>query len=427
MILERIDVRLAGRFDVPFPKMVKVRQHFDRAKLGNIPEAVISGMDMKLPREGLRGKRIAVTAGSRGIDNLPLITRTVADQLKRRGALPFIVPAMGSHGGATAEGQREVLAGYGITEESMGVPVVSSMEAVRIGETRDGIRVYCDGNAARSDGIVVINRIKPHADFKADYESGLLKMMAIGLGKHTGATILHSHGFESFGDLIPRAARVVIDHAPVLLGLAILENAYDETMKIEVLAPGEMIERERALLREAKKNIATLRLPAIDVLIVEHIGKDISGEGMDPNVTGRPGSGLPGFTAPPIGKIVVLGVTEMSHGNGVGIGMADITTIRCLNRIDFSTVYINAITATILDPAKIPLAMNTDREALVVALKTAAGGNPEGARMVRIRNTREIHEIEISEACLSELAGRKDITVLSDPQPMKFTDEGWLI
>jgi Domain of unknown function (DUF362) len=426
MRIGRVKLQIDGGFDVAMPRMVKVEQHFPRPRIADASAVVAGEMRAKLDPAGFRGKRIAVGLGSRGIVNLVGVARTVIDELRAWGATPFVVPAMGSHGGATAEGQRAVLEGYGLTELALGAPIVATMDAAVVGETPNGIKVYWDRHALAADGVVVVNRIKPHADFKAEYESGLLKMLTLGLGKHAGAASLHRHGFDRFGELIPLVARTVLEKAPVSFGVALVENAYDETMIAEVVRRDDMLEREKELLRIAKENVATLKLRAIDVLIVDRIGKEISGEGMDPNVTGRPGSYLPGFDAPTIQKIVVCGITPKSQGNGVGIGMADVTTIACVESLDLGAMYTNAVTATILGPARLPLIMNTDREAIAVALKTCPRVEPSRARVVRIGSTLEVHRYELSETYLPELQQRNDLKIVSNPFPMSFTADGRL-
>lgn len=428
MRLDHVDVRLADGYDLPLPRMVRVRQRVNRPRLEDPAASIVESMKRILDPSGFRGKRIAITAGSREIAQLPLILRTVIKQLIAWGARPFIVPAMGSHGGAEAEGQKAVLAGYGITEETMGVPVTSSMDVVRLATLDDGLAVYCDKTAFHSDGIVVVNRVKPHTDFKGAHESGLLKMMGIGLGNHKGATELHSRGFDRMASVLPRVAEVFIRSAPVAFGVAILENAFDELMMAEVLLPSRFVTREKELLEVAKKNIGKLPVSSIDVLIIDEIGKDVSGAGMDPNITGSPGSGLTeGFIAPPIQKIVVLGLTEKAHGNGTGIGLADISTIRCVSKIDWGVTYTNCITATVPTSGKMPMVLNTDHDALVVALKTCARVSPATARIVHIKNTLELEQIEVSESYLPELKSRKDVEVLSEPEPLRFSPEGWLM
>ena len=335
---------------------------------------------------------------------------------------------MGSHGGATAEGQVKVLAGYGITEESMGAAIRSSMEVVEIGRLEDGTPLYIDRIASEADGIVIANKIKPHADFKANYESGLVKMLCIGLGKHKGAVTLHRHGFDRFDKVLPEAAEVLLDRLPILFGLAILENAFDDLMRLEIIPPERILSREKELLEIAKASIGRLLFPSIDLLVVDEIGKNISGEGMDPNVTGRPGSGLPGFSnAPTIQKIVVLDVTPESHGNGVGIGLADITTRRFVEKIDLGAIYTNAITATILDPAKLPVIMNSDKEAIAIALKTCNRVTPDSVRVVRIINTLELHRIWVSPALSEEVDKNENLSVAGAEAPMSFDVSGRLL
>jgi len=424
----KVNVVIDDSENIKLPKMIRIRQHFSRQKVENIEKEICLNMINKLNCDDYRGKRIAITAGSRGITDIDVILKSIVKQLKAWGAEPFIVPAMGSHGGANIEGQLQVLHSYNITEKNLGVPILASMEVVKIGQLDDGLSVFCDKIAYESDGIVVANKIKPHTDFKGDYESGLLKMMGIGLGKHKGASTLHSCGFDKFEYLIPKVAKVFLEKAPIACGVAILQNAYDDIMKIEVIPKNQIFEREKKLLMEAKENIARLMLSEIDVLIVEEIGKNISGSGMDANVTGRPGSGLKdGFTAPPIQKIIVLGVTKDSHGNGVGIGMADLTTRSCINQIDFSAMYTNSITATILNPSKIPMVLNNDKEAIMVAIKTCNNIDFNNAKIVKIKNTLELHEIEVSVAYLKELEKRSDITILTEPYEMQFTKEGKLV
>ncbi|MGN7298102.1 lactate racemase domain-containing protein [Ferdinandcohnia sp. SAFN-114] len=421
----KVNVTVEGGFDIKLPNMIKVHQEFNGEKINDIESHLSKELAEKKVLENVKGKRIAVTAGSRGIKDIDKITKKVLDELKAAGAEPFIVPAMGSHGGATAEGQKHFLENYNITEESMEVPIVSSMETVQVGVLDEGIPVYCDKNAFQSDGIVVINKVKPHADFKGDYESGLVKMMVIGLGKHAGATSLHKQGFDTFHTLLPRAAQVFLKGAPVLFGLAIVENAYDDIMRIEAIHVEYILEREKDLLKLAKENIARIKVSEIDVLIVDEIGKNISGEGMDPNVTGRPGSMLKeGFDVPDIKKIVVLDITKQSHGNGAGIGMSDISTTKCVSKIDLGTMYTNSITATILDPAKLPVLMNNDKEAIVIALKTCNRVDPTNAKIVRIKNTLELDEIEMSVAYMEHIENTKELTIASDSYSFDFNENG---
>lgn len=427
MRIEQTKITLEGGLNYDFPSMFEVEQHFPRKRVLHTKQTIRVGM-AKIDGAALAGKRIAITAGSREIAGIVEILREIGGWLQSWGAQPFIVPSMGSHGGATAAGQVQILEGVGITEESLDMPIHSSMETVEVAKFEDGTPLYCDRLAFEADGIVICNKIKPHADFKGNYESGLVKMLTIGLAKHKGATALHVHGFDSFREVLPSAARLMLEKLPVVFGVAILENAFHELMAVEIIPPKEILAREKELLVEAKQNIARLLLPTIDLLIIDEIGKNISGEGMDPNVTGRPGSGLiEGFEAPAIQKIVVLDITDVSHGNGVGIGMADITTMSCVNKIDFNAMYTNAVTATILDPAKIPLVMNSDREALALAIRTCNRVTPQTARIVRIKNTMDINRIFVSEACLPEVEASERLSIMSLPQALNFDNSGRLL
>ncbi len=426
MKLGPINVTIEGGTSWPLPQMTPVAQHFERRTLDDVDRAVATQMN-RLPATDLSGKSIAITAGSRGISGLLEIIRAVVAELQARGAHPFIVPAMGSHGGATADGQVAVLQGYGITEQSTGVPIRSSMDVVETASLDDGTPLYTDRIAVEADAIVVINKIKPHADFKGTHESGLAKMISIGLANHKGAVSLHDHGFAQFHNVVPEAAERLLEKLPILFGVAILENAFDELMQVEVIAKDQILNRERELLETAKQSIGRLNFPEIDLLIIDEIGKNISGEGMDPNVTGRPGSRLPGFDAPEIQKIVVLDVTAQSHGNGVGIGCADISTRRCVESLDLGAVYTNAITATILEPAKLPMILNNDEEAICVALKTCNRITPETAKIVRIKNTLEVHNIWVSPALLSHVNDEDSLSVAGPAHPLEFDSTGRLL
>ena len=338
---------IEGGLNLPMPKMVPIRQKFSTAEVKDIPAEIQKLFHQEARMKTIRkGSRIAVTGGSRGIQAIDKVILAVIRELKSLGAEPFVVPAMGSHGGATAEGQKKVLAGYGITEETMGVPVRSSMEVEEIGKLGNGVPVYLDKEALHSDGIVVINRVKPHTAFKADYESGLIKMLAIGLGKHKGATAFHSCGMDMFGELLPQLGKVVLAKAPVLFGLAILENAYDHPARFEIVWSQDLIAREKVLLVEAKSLMPQIIPDNLDLLIVHELGKEISGSGMDPNITGR--SSSPFFKKPDalkVQRIVVLNLTAATKGNACGIGMADLTTKKVVDAMDRDYTYINAITS----------------------------------------------------------------------------------
>lgn len=410
------------------PRMAKIRQAFPAPRLANIAETLRYELNKPEIRSAVKpGERIALTVGSRGIANIREMVKTLADELKAWGAEPFIVPSMGSHGGATAEGQLAVLREYGITEETIGVPILSSMEVVQLAILPSGLPIYVDKHAYEADGIIVMGRVKPHTDFKGPIESGLLKMLAIGLGKHKGATTLHAEGFDRFHDLVPQAGRAVLEHADVRFGVAILENAYDETAELAAVPALDIPMAEADLLQRAKAYMPRLPVDRIDVLVIDEIGKDVSGAGMDPNITGRMSAPVKADGLPVITRIAVLDLTEKTHGNAVGIGFADVTTRRCANKLDLSVTYANSITSTVLDGARIPMVMNSDREAIVVGLKGCNRIKPESARIVRIKNTLELGEVYVSEAILPELAARKDIELLSDLEEWPFNGEGNLM
>lgn len=422
--IQKIQPTLEGAV-IDIPPVAEAKQFFPRDEMGDVQTAMEQGI--RKISASLSGKKIAITVGSRGICRIGELVRCLIGELKKAQAQPFIVPAMGSHGGATTEGQITLLAGYGITEETMGVPIRGSMEAVQIGKTDAGVPVFCQKDALEADGVIVMNKVKPHADFKSDIESGLCKMMVIGLGKHKGATELHRRGFARMGELLEPCARLFLKRVPVILGIGILENAYDRLMDLEFVLPEELIEKEKKMLVRAKANIARLHMPVIDVLIINQIGKDISGEGMDPNVTGRPGSGLnEGFDAPDIHKIVVLGMTEKTHGNGVGIGMADVSTVELAEQIDLTQVYTNAVTSTLIGPARLPLLAATQRQAVDLALRTCNAADPESPRVVWIPNTLNLDKIYVSRGVALDVSGRTDIQVDDVFYPVSWTQEGRL-
>jgi hypothetical protein len=417
---------IPGGLECPLPRMFPAEQRFPRPRVADVPAALGEAM-AALPPAALAGKRVAVTCGSRGIPEAVTILGALVARLKAAGAEPFIVPAMGSHGGATAEGQRKVLEGYGVTESSVGAPVRASMDVVQVATLPEGIPLYCDAIARSADAIVLFNKIKPHTAYKTEVESGLLKMSAIGLGKHVGATTLHQFPYDVFPDIIRRAGETLVRTLPVLFGLAVVENAYGEVGVLEAIPPDCIARREPELLAEAKRIMSRLLVPGIDVLVVDEIGKEISGAGLDPNVTGRPATRRPGFQAPSIQKIVVRGVTKASHGNGVGIGMADFTTLRCAESLDLGAMYTNVFTARIVDGARIPPVLSNDREALSVAIKTCVQIDPAHPRVVRIKNTKALHQIRLSEACLPDIAGRADIVPVGEAAPLAFDEAGYLL
>src|SRR5690606_2559208 len=330
------------------------------------------------------------TAGSRGIPDFVPIVRTLVNELRARGARPFIVPAMGSHGGATPEGQVRVLAGYGVTEQSVGAPIRSSLETVVLGHLPDGTPLHVDRFAAEAGGIVVFNKVKPHTAYKAANESGLAKMLVIGLGKHEGARAFHHHDFGKFPIYIPQAARELVARLPVLFGLGVVENAWGTAALIEAVVPSDLVDRDAQLLSEAKRLMGRLLMPRVDVLIVDSIGKDISGAGMDPNVTGRPSLNAAGFDYISVQKIIVRGLTAATGGNAAGIGNADFTTVRCVEEIDFTATYTNVMSARVMQGGKLPVVLPNDRLAISAALLTCNGIDPSEARVVRVADTKHL-------------------------------------
>ncbi len=422
-----VEVKVEGMEQVRLPRMARIRQIFDDSFVADPAATLQKELEQKAAACGdLTGKRVAITVGSRGIPHLADIVRTTVLFLQDRGAKPFIVPAMGSHGNACAEGQLEIVNSYGITEESMGVPICSSMEVVLLGELEDGTPVYCDRFAAEADGLVVLNKIKPHTDFKGSHESGLAKMMAIGLGNHKGASMFHMMGMDTFPERLPKVAQVFLEKLPVLFGIGVIQNAYDKLCLVEVVPAENLMEREEELLKIAKDRMGRFKFDDLDVLVVDEIGKNISGAGLDPNIVGRNFSRNI-HDVLRLKKLFIRGLSEETHHIGIGISLADITTRRCLNSIDFSAVWANAITATVIQAGAIPMYMENDRDALMLAIRTGNGTDLQNARVVRIKNTLEITEFEVSEAILKELSGRDDIEVLSELRDIPFDAEGFML
>lgn len=401
--------------DTP-PPMTRVRQRFDDDELadaGGVAEReALAALD-RCHRLPAPGSSVAVGVGSRGIDRLAEVVAGTVRALRGRGLDPFIVPAMGSHGGATAEGQRELLAGYGVTEEGVGAPIRAGMESNPV-TTLDGTTLYTDALAADADAIVLINRVKPHTDFKGPIESGLVKMAVIGLGNQRGAASVHARGFAQFADFLPRAAEALLARLPVLFGVAMVENAYDRLVVVEGIDAREWTAREPALLALAKQRMGSLLLTDLDLLVIDEIGKNISGAGMDPNVTGRPAAALPGFPPPAAQRIAVLGLTAATHGNATGIGMADVITRACLDQIDFHATYINGATSRTPEAARIPLVAAGVADAVRLGVDTSRRLDLASARIVRITDTLSLSEIAVSPACLADVAGYDRLSVTQD-------------
>lgn len=412
--------------------MVEVRHEIESPVIEDYVEAIRDEMR----KSNIRGKvkpgwRIAITAGSRGIVYYPEILATVAAEVKKAGGEPFLIPTMGSHGGATPEGQVKVLKSLGITPETVGAPIISSMEVEEIGRLENDVPVYVDRNAMRSDGIIVVGRVKAHTDFKGKIESGLMKMMTIGLGKQKGAETVHWYRSEGYHKLIPATAKMIMKKAPIILGLAIVENAYHKIAKVMSIEPDDIEQEEIKLLEYSKDLLGRLPFKEIDVLIVEEIGKDISGTGMDTNVTGR--FWLPGESDPrasEIKKIVVLDLSEETHGNAIGIGLADVTTKRAVSKIDYDATFVNCLTAGSTEGGRTPIFMPNDRDAIAMALRTCGPIDPRRAKVVRIKNTLELQRFWISdklaEMVKSDTALLEKIRLQGEPREMQFDVIGTL-
>ncbi|NOU85021.1 DUF2088 domain-containing protein [Paenibacillus sp. LMG 31460] len=410
--------------DIPIPQMVKIRQKFDRTILENPELELVNKLASSGVMESIHpGQQVAVAVGSRGIANIAGFTKTTIDAIKDRGAFPFIVPCMGSHGGATAEGQTEVLLHFGITEASMGAPIRSSMEVVKIDQLPNGLPVYVDRIASEADAIVVINRVKPHTAFRGRIESGIMKMIAIGLGKQKGAEACHQLGFKYMAENVPAMANLMIEKLPIVFGVALVENAYDETCQVEVLPAAEIEAREEQLLIEAKSRLPKILFDEIDVLVIDYIGKNISGDGMDPNVTGRYPTPY-AHGGPDVAKMVVLDLTPETKGNANGVGTADFTTQRLVDKTNLEFTYANGLTSTVCAPTKIATTLENDIYAIKAAVKTCNILDYTTCKLVRIQDTLHLGEIEISMNLLDAARQHPDIEILSEPYELSFDTEG---
>ena len=412
--------------------MITVGQEFPPSPKLDIETIVQSELKRTIPKVN-KGAKVAVAAGSRGISNLQAIVGAAIRWLKGLGAEPYIIPAMGSHGGATPEGQKSLLAEYGITEKALEVPIHATMEAERIGQTEEGVDVFCSVEALRADGLIVINRVKPHTDFKGTLGSGILKMMVIGLGKRVGAANFHANASRlGYEQVIRSSARITARKTPLLCGLAILENQRHETQRIVAVAPQDLESLETELYHESARLMPALPFDDIDLLIVDRIGKNISGSGMDPNIVGR---GIHGYSSalsdqsrkPTIRRLFVRELTPETHGNGIGIGNADFTTTRLVNSIDYEVTAINALTALSVQSVKIPIHFKTDREVIERALDSLALKDRASAKVMRIRDTLALEKVQVSESFLRNSPKPAKLSVLSDSQEMKFDHEGNLL
>jgi hypothetical protein len=404
--------------------MYRVRYHLDPARIKDVPGELRARLASSAVLLRVKaGAQIAIAVGSRGIANQPILVKTLIDELKRVGARPFLVPAMGSHAGADPAGQKALLEGLGLTEQFLGVEIRSSMEVIQVGQTDSGLPVYADRQAHEADAVVLLNRVKAHPSFVGEIESGLLKMAAIGLGKQRGAEVCHELGFEKMSQHVVEIAGCALARVKILFGVAVLENAFHDTAEIHVLPAEEIARREPALLAKAKQLMARVPFKELEAIIVDRIGKDISGTGLDTNVVGRYHTGY-GSGGPSVTRISVLDLTDASHGNGNGLGIADFTTRRVFDKFDFAETYPNSLTSNVPVSVKIPMVLPDDRSAIRAAIKTCLIWDKTKVRLVRIRDTLSLSEMEVSEALLPEVGSNPRLEVLAGPYQLAFDAAG---
>jgi hypothetical protein len=413
---------------VEFSRVVKVRQRFPRPRVEDIEAVLREQLEREEIASTVRpGMSVALTAGSRGIAEINGILRSLVAILKEMGAEPFIVPAMGSHGGATAEGQVEILESLGVTEEYCGAPIRSSMEVVELGETERGVPVYMDRIASEADGVVLVNRIKAHTDFRSTIESGLLKMASIGLGKHKQALALHGYGVQGIRDFMAEVGEKVLESGHVLFGVGVVENAYDEPAMVEAIPPQEIPRREAELLAEYMQMMPGLPVSDVDVLYVDALGKNYSGTGMDTNVIGRFRIlGVEEPESPRVKYVIVGDISRESHGNALGMGLADLTTRRLADQVDRKAMNANVITSTFVERAKVPMVLENDEEALETAVRCNWGVPLGQTRFVRIPNTLHLEYLYVSENLVDEVLQNADAEVVGDPEELRFDADGFL-
>lgn len=409
--------------DVTLPKMALVKQSFPKEKIEDIPEAIKTALQRPRTLDRIQvGQKVAIAVGSRGVNNLPLIVRSVVAEIRSRGAEPVIIPSMGSHGGATSEGQKEMLLGLGITPEEVGAEIQSCMGVLEVGILPDGLPVYISSDAMAADAIVLVNRIKPHTAFRGAIESGLVKMLTIGLGKQKGAEVCHAHSFKHMARHIIEMGSMLLEKTPVVFGIGVVENAYDQTHSVIAIPAERLLEEEPAWLELAKKLMPSLPVKQLDVLVIDEIGKDISGDGMDPNITGRyPTPYAQG--GPEVSKMVLLDLTERSHGNANGIGTADLVARRLVEKMIPEQTYPNALTSTVTGPVQIPLTLETDYDVIRAAVKTCNALDLSKVRLLRIKNTLHLGEFWASEVVLQELEAQGKYEI-GDLQDWAFDEQG---
>jgi len=411
--------------DIPIPRVYRVQYQIESPSINNIPEELTSQLKAASVLSQIKsGQRIAITLGSRGIANQPLIVRTLIDQLKKAGAEPFVIPAMGSHAGANAKNQKAMIEGLGFTENYLGVPIKSTMEVVQIGTTTpSGLPVYIDKYAYEADGVILVNRVKSHTAFQGPVESGVVKMGVIGLGNQKGAEICHELGFEEMSQRISEIAHITIRKAPVLFGIAMIENAQYNTAEIHVLPQKDIEKKELQLLKRAKDLMVRIPFKSLEVLVIDQIGKEISGSGLDSNVVGRYHTGY-GSGGPNVRRISILDISDVSHGNGNGLGIADFTTQRAYKKFNFAETYPNALTSNVPVSVKIPMVLPNDRTCIQAAVKTCLLQDKKEARLVRIKDTLSLMELEVSENLRVEVETNPKLEIIQGPYDLPFNQDG---
>jgi hypothetical protein len=419
-MFDNLQINIPGGLDFAIPKMVKVKQNFEDHKINDVALAVKNEINKPEIKNSIKaGASIAIGVGSRGVANIDIAVKSMVSCLKELGAKPFIFPAMGSHGGGTIENQRALLAGYGVTEEKVGAEVRATMETVVPVVLDDGTKVHMDKFAYDADGVILINRVKPHTNFRGNIESGIVKMMTIGMGKINGASELHgAYPMSIFGTKLPNAAKHLLEKINFLFGVGLVEDAYDHTAIVEAIPADQLFDKEANLQTMAKNLMGKICFDQIDVLIIDEIGKEISGGGCDPNITGNKNE--PGFEKPNVSKIVLLDLTDKTKGNATGFAAADVITKKLFDKIDFPTTYANVVASSKLEGGKIPIPMADGDKAVRLAIKTLNGIDPLNARIVRIKNTLKLAEIYVSEAMLDEVNKNTMLDVVSSAVDMSY-------
>lgn len=417
--MSNLNTMLGG---VQIPPVFRVKQRFLNTVVQNVGNTLRLQLEQHAPPIH-EGDRIAITCGSRGLDRYPDIVRTVVNYIIQRGGQPFLLPAMGSHGGATSQGQRELLARLGITEQSMGVPMLSSMDTVQVGTAENGQPIYINRYAAEADGIVLLNRIKPHTSFRGAYESGLVKMMAIGLANQRGAEAAHGLRYENMANNIAAIGRAALQKLNIVCAVASIENGYGKVAELHVLHPNEVLSREPALLQRAFHLMPRIYLDEIDALVVSEIGKDISGTGMDTNIVGRFHT-IAASGGPRVSKLGLLDLSLRSDGNANGMGLADFVTKKLFQKIDFAPTYMNSLTSTEPNSTKLPMVLENDRLVVQACLKLCGQLDTYRSRLVFIRNTKNLNYVYMSGAAVGAICPGADVEVDEVETDVHFDTSG---